>query len=59
VQSIEPWKDTGKWVLNFAEAAREIDHIPLVKSGKVKALYNLRYTTRERLLAAKTLDEAF
>ncbi len=57
VKSIEPWKDTGKFVLNFAEPAREMGPIELVKGGRGKALQNLRYTTRARLEGAKTLDE--
>ncbi len=57
VKSIEPWKDTGKFVVNFAAPATEIGPIPLVKSGKVKPLYNLRYTTYTRLESAKSLDE--
>lgn len=57
VRSIEPWKDTDKFVVNFSESAREIGPIPLVKGGRVKALQNLRYTTRQRLEAAKTLED--
>ena len=57
VKSIEPWKDTGKFVVNFSEPAKEIGPIPLVKGGRVKALQNLRYTTREKLIAAKTLED--
>ncbi len=57
VKSIEPWKDTGKFVVNFAEPAREISPIELVKGERGKGLQNLRYTTRARLEAAKTLDE--
>jgi hypothetical protein len=57
VKSIEPWKDTGKYVLNFSSPAQEIGPIPLVKGGRVKPLYNLRYTTRARLDTAKSLDE--
>jgi hypothetical protein len=53
VRSIEPWKDTGKYVLNMAEPAHEIEPIPLVKTGRVKALQNLRYTSYERLREAK------
>lgn len=59
VKSIEPWKDSGKVVLYFTEPAKPIGPIPLVKGGKVKALQNLRYTTHERLMKAKTLDEVF
>ncbi len=57
VKSIESWKDTGKVVVNFAEPAREIGSISLVKDGRVRAPQNLRYTTREKLEAAKTLDD--
>lgn len=59
VKSIEPWKDSNKVVLNFSEHAQEIGPIKLVKKGKVKALQNLRYTNRKRLLAAKTLDDVW
>ena len=59
VKSIEPWKDTSKVVLYFAERAKPIGPIPLVKNGHVRAPQNLRYTTHERLMKAKTLDEVF
>jgi len=36
VKSIEPWKDTGKVVLNFANPATPIGPIPIVKDGKVR-----------------------
>ncbi len=57
VGSIEPWKDTGKFVLNFTEPAREIGPISLVKGSKGKALQNLRYTNRQTIEQAKTLDD--
>jgi len=57
VSSIEPWGDTKKFVVNFAEPARKISPIPLLKHGKVKAPQNLRYTNYERLLQAKSLDD--
>lgn len=59
VASIEPWNESGKFVLNFAEPAREIGPIALVKGGRVKPLYNLRYTTLSRLENAKTLDDVW
>src|SRR5208337_479665 len=37
VKSIEPWRDSGKFVLNFSEPAQPIGPIPLVKGGRVKA----------------------
>jgi hypothetical protein len=57
VRSIEPWKDTDKFVLNFVEPAKPIGPIPLVKGSKVKALQNLRYTNRQTIEQAKTLDD--
>jgi hypothetical protein len=51
------WKDTGKVVLNFSEPAKEIGPIPLVKGGHVKAPQNLRYTTHQKLGAAKSLED--
>lgn len=59
VSSIEPWGDSGKFVVNFSEPAREITPIKLVPGGRVKALQNIRYTTMKRLDAARTLDEVW
>jgi hypothetical protein len=42
VRSVEPWKESDKFVVNFSEPAKEIGPIPLVKGGRVKALQNLR-----------------
>lgn len=60
VENIEPWQNSGKYVLHFSEPARELDEpIKLVPKGSVKALQNIRYTSYERLINAKTLEEAF
>jgi hypothetical protein len=59
VKSIEPWKDSGKLVLNFAEPATRIGPIPVVKNGRVRPGPSPRYTTRDRLLKATNLDEVF
>jgi len=59
VGSIERWKESDKYVVNFAQPAVEINPVPLVKKGKVKQLQGPRYTSHERLLSSKTLDEAF
>lgn len=56
VNTIEQWKDTHKFVVNFAEAAREIGPTDLVKGGRAQPLQNLRHTTRARLEAAMTFD---
>jgi len=57
IMSIEAWKGTAKFVVNFAEPAREIRPIRLVKDGRVKPLQKLRYTTRKKLESAKNLDD--
>lgn len=57
VRSIEPWRDTQKFVLNFAEPAEEIEPIRLGTKGKGKAPQAPRYTSKSRLEAAKTLDD--
>jgi hypothetical protein len=59
IRSIEPWKDSGKYVVNFAEPAKPIGPILLVKGGRVKQLQGLRYTTRANLDGAKTLDDVW
>jgi hypothetical protein len=59
VKNIEPWQDSGKFVVNFAKPAKEMKPIPLVPKSRVKALQNLRYTSFDRLQRAKTLDEVF
>lgn len=59
VNNILPWEDTGKFVVNFARPAAEIEHIKLVPKSRVKALQAPRYTSFVRLQKAKTLDDLF
>ncbi|MEO7932227.1 MAG: hypothetical protein ABIT76_03610 [Chthoniobacterales bacterium] len=59
IASIEPWKDSGKYVLNFKEPAKKIGPLPLVSGGKVSAPQAPRYTSSARLTKAKTLDDVF
>lgn len=59
VSSIEQWRDTNKYVLNFAGPATPIGPLRLQPQGKVKAPQAPRYTSYARLLSAKTLDDAF
>jgi hypothetical protein len=59
VSKIEPWKDTGKYVLEFKEKPKEITPIPFVQGGRVMAPQSPRYTSSDRLKKAKTLDEVF
>lgn len=57
VRSIDPWKETGKYVVNFSEKAKEISPIRFVKGGRVRPLQNLRYTTKAIIDSAKTLED--
>ncbi len=59
VNNIMPWQDTGKFVVNFTEPAKEIEHINLVPKSRVKAPQAPRYTSFSRLQQAKTLDDLF
>lgn len=59
IRSMEPWADSGKWVINLAERAQEITGLPLRKNGRVKSLQNLRYANRARLLAARDMDDVW
>ena len=59
VASIEQWRDTNKYVVNFAEPAKPIGPIRLVPDGWVKAPQSSRYTSRERIEKAQTLDDVF
>lgn len=59
VESIEQWKDSNKYILSFAKPASKIGPIKLIPKGAVKALYNSRYTSLDRLQSAKTLENAF
>lgn len=59
VSSIEQWPDTNKYVVNFAEPAKEIGPIRLLPGGRVKAPQAPRYTSRARLEQAENLDQAF
>ena len=59
VASIEQWRDTNKYVVIFASPAKKISPIRLVRKSNVKAPQAPRYTSKERLKTAKTLDQAF
>lgn len=59
VASIEPWKDSSKYVVNFAEPAKKLKPIKLVRKGKVKGPQAPRYTSFERLQSASNLDHVF
>jgi len=58
VKSIEQWKDTNKYILHFTEPAEKIKKVPLGVS-KGKAPQSPRYSSKERILNANTLDSVF
>jgi hypothetical protein len=58
VKSIEQWNDTNKYVLNFTGPAKKIEQVPLGIS-KGKAPQSSRYSSRNRILNAKSLDNVF
>ncbi len=57
VSMIVPWQDTGKYCVEFAQPAREI--VPIRLKTQAAAPQAPRYTSLEKLQAAKTLDEVF
>ena len=60
VAKIQPYKDTGKYELVFEGPAEELkSNIKLIPKSTVKALQAPRYTSHERLISAKSLNEAF
>lgn len=58
VKSIEQWKDTNKYILYFTEPAEKIKRVPLGKI-KGKAPQSPRYSSKERIMSANTLDNVF
>ena len=58
VKSIEQWKDTNKYILHFTEPAEKIKKVPL-GTNKGKAPQSPRYSSRDRILNAKSLDNVF
>ena len=60
VSKIEPYKDTGKYELVFEGPAEELKSpINLIPKSNIKALQAPRYTSHQRLMKAKDLNEAF
>jgi hypothetical protein len=59
VDSIEPWQNGSKYVVNFKSEPQKIGPVKLISKGKVKALQNIRYTSLTKLKKAKNLDDAF
>lgn len=55
IAAIEPYQDTGKYMVKFKGPATAITHIPRLESD-VANMQSPRYALREKLLAAKHLD---
>jgi len=55
VESIEPWEDTDKFVVNFSTPAQPITEIR--RGIRLKHLQNIIYTNHQKLLSATTLDD--
>ncbi|WP_176031659.1 hypothetical protein [Burkholderia vietnamiensis] len=53
-----PYNDTGKYKINFKEAATAIVPIPRPEVTDVN-MQSSRYALRDKLLAAKNLDEVW
>ncbi len=58
VKSIEQWKETNKYILYFTEPAEKIKKVP-IGINKGKAPQSPRYSSKERILNADTLDSVF
>jgi hypothetical protein len=59
VNRIVPWKDTGKYCLEFAQPAHEIAPIKPDQPGRGKAPQGPRYTSMSKLVNAKNWEDAF
>lgn len=55
VDSIEPWEDTDKFVVNFSSPALPLSEVR--RGTRLRQLQNIVYTNYKKLLAAKTLDD--
>jgi hypothetical protein len=58
IESIVPYNDTGKYKINFKTAATAIGPIPRADICDVN-MQSARYALREKILAAKHLDEVW
>lgn len=62
VSKIERWNDSNKYVVYFSAAATKIGPLHLASKGteaKGKAPQGPRYTTRDRLLSSRSVEEVF
>jgi hypothetical protein len=58
IATIEPYGDKGKYRVNFKEPAQRIVDIPRSSESQV-SMQSARYALREKILAAKNLDQVW
>ncbi|MGB3182333.1 MAG: hypothetical protein WBB45_13155 [Cyclobacteriaceae bacterium] len=58
VKTIKQWKDTNKYVLTFTEPAEKIKKVRLGEN-RTKAPQGPRYSSKEKILTASSLDDVF
>jgi hypothetical protein len=58
IDTIVPYSDSGKYLINFKGAATAIVPIPRTDQSEAN-MQSPRYALRDTLLAAKTLDEVW
>ncbi|WP_321873609.1 GIY-YIG nuclease family protein [Burkholderia ubonensis] len=58
IESIVPYNDTGKYMIHFKGAAKEIGPIPRPLDSEVN-MQSPRYALRGKVLAAKNLDQVW
>jgi predicted DNA binding CopG/RHH family protein len=59
VSKIEKYKDTGKYIVYFKDSAKDIGPIKLTIGKRGKVPQAPRYTTYEKLIKAKKLEDIF
>lgn len=58
IDSVVPYNDTGKYMINLKQAATAIKPIPRTDGSEIN-MQSSRYALRDKLLAAKNLDEVW
>jgi len=58
VKNIEQFRDTNKYIIYFTEPAKKINAVPL-GTNKGKAPQSSRYSSKQKILSAKSLDGVF
>lgn len=59
IKSIEQYENTNKYIVHFTEPAEKINAVPLKGKGQGKVPQSPRYSSRNRILSADSLDDVF